>query len=78
MSWALYKGIRVANKPVVDEASCKGCNLCVWLCPPKALKLSEEFNATGYHYPVLAGTCTGCKVCEIVCPDFAIAIVEER
>jgi 2-oxoglutarate ferredoxin oxidoreductase subunit delta len=38
------------------------------------LELSSEYNAKGYHPPVLAmrDLCTGCNICGMVCPDFAI------
>lgn len=77
MTRILYQGTRPPTVPVVDESRCKGCNLCVWLCPPQALKLSEGLSPQGYHLPALVGTCTGCRVCEAVCPDFAIAVVED-
>ena len=53
---------------------CKGCAFCVEFCPTKCLELSKEFNAKGYHPPVLAqdSNCTGCDLCGMLCPDFAI------
>ncbi len=53
---------------------CKGCAFCVEFCPTKTLALSEEFNAKGYHPPVVVDIdlCTGCELCGMYCPDFAI------
>ncbi|MGD2163638.1 MAG: 4Fe-4S dicluster domain-containing protein [Anaerolineales bacterium] len=59
---------------------CKGCNLCVELCPQQVLEVSPETNAKGYHYPQLktgAGNhCVNCEFCAMVCPEFAIYTVE--
>jgi len=53
---------------------CKGCSFCIDFCPTHCLEFSREFNAKGYHYPVLArpAECTGCDLCGLYCPDFAI------
>ncbi len=53
---------------------CKGCSYCIDFCPSHALEFGREFNAKGYHYPVLgrAEDCTGCDLCGLYCPDFAI------
>jgi 2-oxoglutarate/2-oxoacid ferredoxin oxidoreductase subunit alpha len=53
---------------------CKGCSYCIDFCPTKCLEFSKEFNAKGYHFPVLArpADCTGCDLCGLYCPDFAI------
>jgi 2-oxoglutarate ferredoxin oxidoreductase subunit delta len=58
----------------VQEQICKGCSFCIEFCPTRCLDLSKEFNAKGYHFPVLARPldCTGCGTCEVYCPDFAI------
>ncbi len=58
----------------ITSELCKGCGFCVEFCPPKALKLSDEFNTKGYHPPVLisADLCNGCDICGLLCPDFAI------
>jgi 2-oxoglutarate ferredoxin oxidoreductase subunit delta len=59
---------------VVRAETCKGCSFCLDFCPPKCLAFSREFNAKGYHYPVLSAPedCTGCDLCGLYCPDFAI------
>lgn len=57
---------------------CKGCGYCIEFCSKKALEASPEFNAKGYHPPVVTrpDECSGCLMCEMVCPDFAIWIEE--
>jgi 2-oxoglutarate ferredoxin oxidoreductase subunit alpha len=53
---------------------CKGCSFCIDFCPTDCLTFSNEFNAKGYHFPVLSApeACTGCDLCGLYCPDFAI------
>ena len=65
---------------VVRGEICKGCSFCVDFCPPRCLSFSKEFNAKGYHYPVLSApeACTGCDLCGLYCPDFAIFGVRYR
>lgn len=61
-------------------ARCKGCNLCVELCPQQVLEVSSETNAKGYHYPELKTDsgehCVNCEFCAMICPEFAIYTVE--
>jgi len=60
----------------VDQNLCKGCGICVDMCPAKALSLSRYPNQRGYHYAEQTGKCIGCRICEWYCPDFAIAVEE--
>jgi 2-oxoglutarate ferredoxin oxidoreductase subunit delta len=66
---------------IVDSERCKGCELCIVVCPEGNLELSNTLNRNGYH-PVLfnyhgkRGDCTACGICYWVCPDFAIAEVK--
>lgn len=61
--------------PNIDLNLCKGCGICIDMCPYKVLRLSDDVSSRGYHYPIVTGDCRGCRVCENYCPDFAISIV---
>jgi 2-oxoglutarate ferredoxin oxidoreductase subunit delta len=65
---------------VIDSKCCKGCELCIGVCPQHVIRMSDSFNARGYHPAQLvdaAGACTGCGVCAIVCPDVAITVYRQ-
>ena len=61
----------------VDEEYCKGCGLCVNVCPRKIVTLDEKhLTSKGYHP---AGCmdfdkCIGCKFCAMMCPESAIEV----
>jgi 2-oxoglutarate ferredoxin oxidoreductase subunit delta len=59
---------------VVHRQYCKGCGLCVRVCPGGKLRLRDEPDRRGVR-PVVADSrtnCTGCRQCVIICPDAAI------
>ncbi|HET9521436.1 MAG TPA: 4Fe-4S dicluster domain-containing protein [Candidatus Limnocylindrales bacterium] len=63
----------------LDIASdrCKGCELCVHICPKHVLALDERVvNRLGYHpvYLTDAEACTSCALCARICPDVAFAV----
>jgi len=66
---------------IVDEARCKGCDLCTLFCPQDVIQLdSNTLNAKGYHPAILVENekqCTGCSVCAVVCPDVCITVLRE-
>ncbi len=62
---------------LIDAERCKGCELCVHVCPQHVLRLSEEYNSRGYHPVVLDESenyCTGCGVCAVICPDVVFTV----
>jgi indolepyruvate ferredoxin oxidoreductase beta subunit len=54
----------------IIEAWCKGCDICVKMCPERCLVLNER------HVAELTDplACTGCRICEMLCPDLAIRV----
>lgn len=59
-----------------DESSCKGCGLCVAVCPRKIIRLSEEINVLGYHPARVdrQDECISCALCARMCPDCVITV----
>jgi len=55
---------------------CKGCGLCVGVCPQRTLKISEQLNSAGNPYVEITDVdkCNGCGMCFQMCPDLAIEI----
>ncbi|OGX25603.1 MAG: tungsten formylmethanofuran dehydrogenase [Omnitrophica WOR_2 bacterium RIFCSPHIGHO2_02_FULL_45_21] len=59
----------------LDQEKCKGCMLCIEVCPKGQLKPGVALNKKGIN-PVmfLAQDCSGCTFCAIICPDTAIEV----
>lgn len=63
------------------EERCKGCELCVSVCPVKILKLHDtNINSKGYHPACVIeeDKCIGCASCALMCPDGAIRVYIEE
>lgn len=64
-------------KVTFREDRCKGCKLCVAVCPKKIVLIREDIlNAKGFHP---AGVnemekCIGCAFCAAMCPDCVITV----
>lgn len=62
---------------VVRFERCKGCGLCVTVCPKKIVALQKEHrNEKGYFTAVCTDqdACISCAMCASICPDCAITI----
>ena len=68
----------MAYEHVVDRDRCKGCGLCVAVCPKGVLDIGKELNAKGYFpvHQVRPEDCVFCALCCTMCPDVAITINE--
>jgi len=56
----------------INQAWCKGCDICVAFCPKKVLALKD-----GKAYAANPEACIKCRLCEYRCPDFAIFVEKE-
>ena len=66
------------GRVVLDSERCKGCLLCVDVCPKKLLKKSDKFNSKGNSFVCFEDAkaeCSGCALCAKRCPDLAIVEV---
>jgi 2-oxoglutarate ferredoxin oxidoreductase subunit delta len=62
------------NKIQINLDWCKGCGICVSLCPKGILEpfgLDQKVRVTD------ESACIRCKMCEMHCPDFAIEVKSE-
>ncbi|PIP19117.1 MAG: 2-oxoacid:acceptor oxidoreductase [Candidatus Omnitrophica bacterium CG08_land_8_20_14_0_20_41_16] len=63
-------------KIIIDKDKCKGCLLCVSVCPKKLFSQDKNLNAKGLN-PVKfqdKSGCLGCAFCAIICPDCCIEV----
>ena len=68
------------NKITFNVERCKGCGLCVDVCPKKILKLEEEIiNVKGYHPASITEQekCIDCAMCATMCPDCVIKVEKD-
>lgn len=64
----------------VDNERCKGCGVCVSICPVKAISLNNKVNSMGYNYCYMENpdVCIGCAACGMVCPDSVITVYKDK
>lgn len=63
-------------KVTFRENRCKGCELCVSVCPTKIIVMSEDLNDKGFHYATVTdqSKCIACAFCARMCPDVVIEV----
>ena len=62
----------------LDSDICKGCGLCVVVCPKDVLEIADSVNLYGYFpaYQARPEDCIYCATCCRMCPDVAITITK--
>ena len=69
----------MSNVEILTDV-CKGCGLCVSVCPKDIMALSTDtINAKGYTPVVITAMqdCIGCAACAKVCPDAVLSVYKE-
>jgi len=77
MRWSIYCSSGECEVSIcLYEPFCKGCGICVALCPKNTLEMSERRNAKGAFVveQTMPQNCVNCGTCQDVCPDFAIFV----
>lgn len=72
-------GNNMAGRIIIETERCKGCGLCVTVCPKNSIVISAHSNRTGF-FPAefTSDDCTGCTACAIICPDAIIEVYCDR
>jgi 2-oxoglutarate ferredoxin oxidoreductase subunit alpha len=60
----------------IDQKRCKGCDLCLNLCPKQVFQETSELGDKGFKIrkPIATDKCTECGLCKYFCPEGAISI----
>jgi 2-oxoglutarate ferredoxin oxidoreductase subunit delta len=66
----------MAGKIVINVERCKGCGLCIMVCPKGSIVISDKSNKNGYFPAQFDNNndCTGCAACAIMCPEAIIEV----
>ncbi|MEG1548365.1 MAG: 4Fe-4S binding protein [Clostridia bacterium] len=60
-----------------DRDRCKGCELCIAVCPKHIVMIDKHATNSKGYYPATVvdmGSCTGCASCARMCPDSIITV----
>lgn len=69
---AAGRSVTCLEPPAIDirDTWCKGCEICVVVCPQACLKMNDRNRAE----VVKAEACIRCMLCEWLCPDLAVRV----
>lgn len=59
----------MAVEIVIHENACRGCEMCVDICPTNVFVIDEERHSTASH----PEDCIACLSCAYICPSTAIS-----
>lgn len=73
------------GKITINQERCKGCHLCLDVCPNQNIAINPNHNGKGYQPARFLGKehtgkkgCTGCAMCATVCPEVAIEVYHAK
>jgi 2-oxoglutarate ferredoxin oxidoreductase subunit delta len=71
---------KATKEILIDDQYCKGCCLCIAVCPRKVLSRGDRRSRAGYAMPQITHLqeCISCMLCEMTCPDMALTVVQEK
>ena len=76
---------KAKGKIKIDQERCKGCLLCIEVCPNHRIELAKALNKKGYapaHFDETVKEdqkgCTACAQCATVCPEVAIEVYRAK
>lgn len=76
---------KTKGRIVIDRERCKGCHLCIDVCPNARIKKDSSLNKKGYvparfEEPKDANEkgCVACAQCATVCPEVAIEVYRAK
>ena len=65
----------MVGKITINIERCKGCGLCVAVCPKDNIVIFKQSNKNGYYPAQITNIgCTGCAMCAIICPEAIIEV----
>ena len=68
--------LKTMAKAKANTELCKGCRLCVGVCPKQAIIPLTTINKKGYEIILVdEDECIGCGMCYIMCPDYVFTVV---
>lgn len=71
---------KIKSRVTFDEDRCKGCELCIFVCPVNIIKMDRDrINIKGYHPATIyeMDKCIACANCATICPDLVITVEKE-
>jgi 2-oxoglutarate ferredoxin oxidoreductase subunit delta len=76
---------KTKGKIIIDRELCKGCQLCIDVCPSHVIEVDASLNKKGYFPACFIENpkdgekgCIGCVQCATVCPEVAIEVYRAK
>jgi 2-oxoglutarate ferredoxin oxidoreductase subunit delta len=68
------------DKIKLNKNWCKGCGLCIEICPKNVYDRESKVSKRGYREIIIKNPdiCNQCLLCELLCPDLAITIEKTK